>query len=195
MTPERLEIDLALPRMQALASRLWSRTARHHPGQLAWSAAYGEPEALDLGPVFVLDDAWAWPESPGWLEVCGVDPDAVRGLKSSAERDLGDLKREGFARCFVALHGRHGEDGSVQGALELLGHSAGELGVAHRPGAELVEPGRPGLPRDAGGPRDPGGAGAAGAHGTQGSGGAPGQSPAVGPGRPSYSRSISRGRS
>jgi D-alanine-D-alanine ligase len=37
-----------------------------------------------------------------------------------AERDLGDLKRERFARCFVALHGRHGEDGSVQGALELL---------------------------------------------------------------------------
>src|SRR5205085_1501304 len=38
-----------------------------------------------------------------------------------AERDLGELKRDGFARCFVALHGRHGEDGSVQGALELLG--------------------------------------------------------------------------
>ena len=38
-----------------------------------------------------------------------------------AERELADLKREGFERCFVALHGRHGEDGSVQGALELLG--------------------------------------------------------------------------
>ena len=38
-----------------------------------------------------------------------------------AERDLGDLKREGFARCFIALHGRGGEDGTVQGALELLG--------------------------------------------------------------------------
>jgi D-alanine-D-alanine ligase len=38
-----------------------------------------------------------------------------------AERDLGDLKREGFDRCFIALHGRHGEDGTVQGALELLG--------------------------------------------------------------------------
>ena len=38
-----------------------------------------------------------------------------------AERELGELKRDGFARCFVALHGRHGEDGSVQGALELLG--------------------------------------------------------------------------
>lgn len=38
-----------------------------------------------------------------------------------AERDLGDLRREGFQLCFVALHGRYGEDGTVQGALELLG--------------------------------------------------------------------------
>ena len=36
-------------------------------------------------------------------------------------RDLGELERDGFARCFIALHGRHGEDGTVQGALELLG--------------------------------------------------------------------------
>lgn len=47
----------------------------------------------------------------------GVDVHAF----DPAERELGELKREGFARCFVALHGRHGEDGSVQGALELLG--------------------------------------------------------------------------
>jgi D-alanine-D-alanine ligase len=32
-----------------------------------------------------------------------------------------DLKREGFTVAFIALHGRHGEDGTVQGALELLG--------------------------------------------------------------------------
>lgn len=38
-----------------------------------------------------------------------------------AERDLAELKKEGFARCFIALHGRFGEDGTVQGALELLG--------------------------------------------------------------------------
>ncbi|HWH82340.1 MAG TPA: D-alanine--D-alanine ligase, partial [Burkholderiaceae bacterium] len=38
-----------------------------------------------------------------------------------AERELVELKREGFARVFITLHGRHGEDGSVQGALELLG--------------------------------------------------------------------------
>jgi D-alanine-D-alanine ligase len=38
-----------------------------------------------------------------------------------AQRDLFDLKREGYARCFIALHGRGGEDGTVQGALEVLG--------------------------------------------------------------------------
>ena len=39
----------------------------------------------------------------------------------TAQRELADLKHEGFARCFIALHGRFGEDGTVQGALELLG--------------------------------------------------------------------------
>ena len=38
-----------------------------------------------------------------------------------AERDLIELKHEGFTRCFIALHGRYGEDGTVQGTLELLG--------------------------------------------------------------------------
>jgi D-alanine-D-alanine ligase len=37
------------------------------------------------------------------------------------ERDMGALKSEGFTRCFIALHGRFGEDGTVQGALELMG--------------------------------------------------------------------------
>jgi D-alanine-D-alanine ligase len=47
----------------------------------------------------------------------GIDAHAV----DPAERDLAELKKDGFARCFIALHGRHGEDGTVQGALELLG--------------------------------------------------------------------------
>src|SRR4029079_16863380 len=38
-----------------------------------------------------------------------------------AERDLSELKRDGFERVFIALHGRFGEDGTVQGALETLG--------------------------------------------------------------------------
>lgn len=51
------------------------------------------------------------------LRARGVDAHAF----DPAERDLVELQREGFARCFIALHGRHGEDGTVQGALELLG--------------------------------------------------------------------------
>jgi D-alanine-D-alanine ligase len=47
----------------------------------------------------------------------GVDAHAF----DPAQRDLADLKREGFARCFIALHGRGGEDGTIQGALEYLG--------------------------------------------------------------------------
>jgi D-alanine-D-alanine ligase len=38
-----------------------------------------------------------------------------------AQQTLSELKTQGFDRCFIALHGRHGEDGTVQGALELLG--------------------------------------------------------------------------
>jgi D-alanine-D-alanine ligase len=51
------------------------------------------------------------------LQSQGIDAHAF----DPSERDLAELKREGFARCFIALHGRHGEDGTVQGALELLG--------------------------------------------------------------------------
>lgn len=51
------------------------------------------------------------------LNASGVDAHAF----DPAERDLSELKREGFDRCFIALHGRYGEDGTVQGALELMG--------------------------------------------------------------------------
>jgi D-alanine-D-alanine ligase len=51
------------------------------------------------------------------LKSQGVDAHAF----DPAERDLSQLKAEGFASAFIALHGRHGEDGTVQGALELLG--------------------------------------------------------------------------
>ena len=46
----------------------------------------------------------------------GVDAHAF----DPAERELFDLKREKFDRAFIALHGRFGEDGTVQGALEVL---------------------------------------------------------------------------
>lgn len=46
----------------------------------------------------------------------GVDAHAF----DPSQNDLSELRRDGYARCFIALHGRHGEDGTVQGALELL---------------------------------------------------------------------------
>src|SRR5674476_502936 len=51
------------------------------------------------------------------LQARGVDVHAF----DPGERDLSELKRKGFKRCFIALHGRFGEDGTVQGALEMLG--------------------------------------------------------------------------
>lgn len=46
----------------------------------------------------------------------GVDAHAF----DPAKRPLADLKTEGFDRVMIHLHGRGGEDGTVQGALELM---------------------------------------------------------------------------
>jgi D-alanine-D-alanine ligase len=51
------------------------------------------------------------------LQAKGVDAHAF----DPAERSLADLAAEKFDRVFIALHGRYGEDGSLQGALEQLG--------------------------------------------------------------------------
>ncbi|GAA4023390.1 D-alanine--D-alanine ligase [Actimicrobium antarcticum] len=47
----------------------------------------------------------------------GIDAHAF----DPAERSLAELAAEQFDRVFIALHGRFGEDGTLQGALELLG--------------------------------------------------------------------------
>lgn len=83
-------------------------------------------KAFDFGKVAVLmggrsaERAISLMSGQGVLQALrsqGIDAHAF----DPAERDLGELKKEGFARCFIALHGRFGEDGTVQGALELLG--------------------------------------------------------------------------
>jgi len=51
------------------------------------------------------------------LRSAGVDAHAF----DPAEKEIFDLKREGYSSVFIALHGRYGEDGTVQGALELMG--------------------------------------------------------------------------
>ena len=52
----------------------------------------------------------------GALRGRGVDAHAF----DPAEREVFELKRLGYKRAFIALHGRFGEDGTVQGALEVL---------------------------------------------------------------------------
>ena len=51
------------------------------------------------------------------LKSRGIDAHAF----DPAERSIADLAAEKFDRVFIALHGRFGEDGSLQGALEQLG--------------------------------------------------------------------------
>lgn len=51
------------------------------------------------------------------LKSRGVDAHAF----DPAERSLAELADEKFDRVFIALHGRYGEDGSLQGVLEQLG--------------------------------------------------------------------------
>lgn len=87
-----------------------------------WS---GLPDPSALGRVAVLMGGRSAEREVSLMSGRGV----LEALRSSgveaepfdpAERDLSDLRREGFDRAFIALHGRFGEDGTVQGALELL---------------------------------------------------------------------------
>lgn len=83
------------------------------------------PDARSLGKVAVLLGGTSAEREISLMSGGGV-LEALRGAGvdahpfDPAQRELVELKREGYDRVFVALHGRHGEDGTVQGALELL---------------------------------------------------------------------------
>jgi D-alanine-D-alanine ligase len=79
----------------------------------------------DLGKVAVLMGGYSAEREVSLMSGAGV----LQALRTQgvdahafdpAQRDLSELKTEQFSRCFIALHGRYGEDGTVQGALELL---------------------------------------------------------------------------
>jgi D-alanine-D-alanine ligase len=85
-----------------------------------------QSKLADLGKVAVLMGGRSAEREVSLMSGQGV----LQALKSigvnahafdPAERNMDELKRDGFDRCFIALHGRYGEDGTVQGALELLG--------------------------------------------------------------------------
>jgi len=82
--------------------------------------------AHDMGRVAVLMGGASAERDISLLSGHGV-LEALRGVGvdahafDPAQRGLHELRQEGVSRCFIALHGRFGEDGTVQGALELLG--------------------------------------------------------------------------
>jgi D-alanine-D-alanine ligase len=85
-----------------------------------------DTEAKALGKVGVLFGGRSAEREISLISGSGV----LQALKSKgvdahafdpAERSLAELAAEKFDRVFIALHGRFGEDGTLQGALELLG--------------------------------------------------------------------------
>ncbi|MFP4079043.1 MAG: D-alanine--D-alanine ligase [Ectothiorhodospira sp.] len=90
---------------------------------------------MDYGRVAVLMGGWSAERAISLrsgqavldaLRAAGVDAQGV-----DAGRDVLEvLRRGGFDRAFIALHGRGGEDGVVQGALELAGIPYTGSGVA-----------------------------------------------------------------
>ncbi|HRL22597.1 MAG TPA: D-alanine--D-alanine ligase [Alcaligenes sp.] len=80
----------------------------------------------DFGRVGVLYGGKSAEREVSLMSGQGVH-DALRSMGVDAhlfdmgEKGLADLAQAGFDRVFIALHGRFGEDGTLQGALEWLG--------------------------------------------------------------------------
>lgn len=81
---------------------------------------------MDFGRVGVLYGGHSAEREVSLMSGQGVH-DALRSkgvdahLFDTGLHTLADLAGAGFDRVFIALHGRYGEDGTIQGALELLG--------------------------------------------------------------------------
>lgn len=85
----------------------------------------GETMMQDLGKVGVLFGGRSAERDVSIMSGTGVLAALKnRGVNAHAfdpaERSLAELAAEKFDRVFIALHGRYGEDGSLQGALEQL---------------------------------------------------------------------------
>jgi D-alanine-D-alanine ligase len=89
-------------------------------------SAFAFPDPATLGRVAVLMGGGSAEREVSLMSGTGVLA-ALRSLGvdahafDPAERPLAALKDESVQRVFIALHGRGGEDGAVQGALEWLG--------------------------------------------------------------------------
>jgi D-alanine-D-alanine ligase len=93
---------------------------------MSMSIGITKEEAQSFGKVGVLFGGSSAERDISIMSGTGV-LEALRGQGIDAhpfdpgQRSLGALEAEKFDRVFIALHGRLGEDGTLQGALELLG--------------------------------------------------------------------------
>ncbi|ARP83300.1 D-alanine--D-alanine ligase [Bordetella genomosp. 8] len=101
-------------------------TAREASLRRARAAAQAGPDGRGLGRVGVLYGGRSAEREVSLMSgkgvheaLCSVGVDAH--LFDTGTQSFADLEAAGFDRVFIALHGRYGEDGTLQGALELLG--------------------------------------------------------------------------
>jgi D-alanine-D-alanine ligase len=99
-------------------------TDRTAPAAGVWPFVLPDPRSL--GKVAVLMGGRSSEREISMMSGSGV----LRALKDRgvdahafdpAAQSLQGLQDAGFDRAFIALHGRYGEDGTIQGVLELLG--------------------------------------------------------------------------
>jgi D-alanine-D-alanine ligase len=89
-----------------------------HEGSPVTAAGFGKVAVLMGGPSAEREISFLSGNAVlAALREKGVDAHAF----DPKERPLAELARERFDRAFIALHGRFGEDGTVQGALETMG--------------------------------------------------------------------------
>ena len=89
------------------------------------TSSWSLPTPADLGKVAVLMGGQSAEREVSLMSGQGVlEALRTRGVDAHAfdpsRDDLSRLGREGFQRAFIALHGRYGEDGCIQGLLEWL---------------------------------------------------------------------------
>jgi D-alanine-D-alanine ligase len=97
-----------------------------NPPPTAAAPAFAVPQPQSLGKVAVLMGGRSSEREVSLMSGTGVLQALLsRGVDAHrfdpASESLQALQDAGFQRAFIALHGRYGEDGTIQGALELLG--------------------------------------------------------------------------
>lgn len=109
-----------------MSQPMFDETMREESLRRARAAAKSGPDGRGLGRVGVLYGGRSAEREVSLMSGAGVH-EALQSVGVDAHlfdtgvRSFAELEAARFDRVFIALHGRYGEDGTIQGALELLG--------------------------------------------------------------------------